>query len=156
MRASRSWPRSSVPSGWAHDGPARRALKSIASIGTRHTNGPSNTATTIASRTIALAAASGCRRKRRQVSRPGEKARPTSAAALAIGDAGVEPDIKKIGDQVEQDHEAGEDEADGHDDRRVIGQNRADQQGTDTGDAKNLLGDDGASEQGRHLQCDHG
>ena len=37
MRASRSWPRSSVPSGWASDGPCSLAAKSMSLIATGQT-----------------------------------------------------------------------------------------------------------------------
>ena len=50
--------------------------------------------------------------------------------------------------------EAGEDEGHRHDDRRVVGQHRADQQRADAGNAEDLLGDDGAAEHDRHLQRD--
>src|SRR5437870_9617961 len=140
IRASRSWPRSSVPNGWPQDGPSRWAVKSISLTGTGQISGPNATASAIRPRIARPATASRWRRKRRQASRPGEtcRARPGAAAAglaaLAIGDARVEPAIKDVGDKAEQDDETGEDEGHRHDDRRVVGQHRADQQGADTGD----------------------
>src|SRR5581483_11354004 len=126
MRAMRSWPRSSVPSGCAHDGPMRRAVKSISLIGTCHSSGPARIAITMATSRKLLASASRCRRKRRQASRPGEKcrARPCAGAGAAAsieGDARVEPAIEEIGDEVEDDDETGEHEGDGHHDGRVVG-----------------------------------
>src|SRR6516164_9951362 len=123
MRASKSWPRSSVPNGWFQDGPSRCALKSMSLIGTRHNNGPNATASNIAAKMTALAAANRCRRNRRQISTPGEvrSAPPmNSCPTLAVGDARVEPAIENIGDQVEQDHEAGEHERHRHNHRRVV------------------------------------
>src|SRR5918999_2267094 len=149
MRASRSWPRSSVPSGCCHDGPTRRALKSISLIATLQANGPSRMASTIAANIAPLTSAMRCRRKRRQASRPGETYRRrmrTAPPVSAEGDARVEPAIKDIGDQVEEDDEAGEHERHGHHDWGVIGEDRADQERADPGDAKDLLGDDRAAE----------
>src|SRR6185437_2774507 len=131
-----SCPRSSVPSGCAQDGPANWAAKSISLIGTRQTSGPNRTARTIASSTTVLAIASLWRRKRRQASRPGETRAflaGLAATAAPVGastesDAGVEPAIKEIGDEVEKDDETGEHERDGHHDRRVVRQHRRDQQ----------------------------
>src|SRR5215218_8985574 len=139
MRARISWPRSSVPNGWAQDGPSSLALKSISLIGTRQTSGPSTTASTISPRMNALAIASLWRRKRRHASRPGENRALlagliTTAAAVGgstVRDAGVEPAINHIGKEVEEDHEAREDEGDGHHDRRVVGEHRRDQQRAD-------------------------
>src|SRR5215469_5137329 len=128
MRASRSCPRSSVPNGWAQDGASRCALKSISLIGTRQTTGPNATANTINTKTTMLATAGRCRRNRRQVSVPGETRRARampSCPALAVGNARVEPAIEHVGDQVEQDDEAGEDKGDRHDHRRVVRQYRA-------------------------------
>jgi hypothetical protein len=50
MRARMSWPRSSVPSGCVAEGVFSLARKSISSMGTRYTNGPATTATTIVAR----------------------------------------------------------------------------------------------------------
>src|SRR5215469_503111 len=141
MRASRSCPRSSVPNGWAQDGPSRCALKSISLIGTRQTSGPSATASTIRAKITMLTTAGRCRRNRRQVSVPGETrlARPPpSCPALAVGNARVEPAIEQVGDQIEQDDEAGKDERHRHDHRRVVRQYRTDQQRTDARDAEDL------------------
>src|SRR5580698_9793832 len=127
MRARMSWPRSSVPNGWAHDGGSSLEAKSISLIGTRQTSGPSSTASTISARMTVLTMASLCRRKRRHASRPGEKralragvATTAPAGASAVRDAGVEPAIKDIGNQVEQDDETGEHERHRHHDRRVV------------------------------------
>src|SRR3984893_10169296 len=148
MRANKSWPRSSVPSGCAQDGLVSWALKSMALIGTRQKNGPKATASIISARIPILATASRCRRNRRQVSSASEGCRALRPApptpALAIRDARIEPAIEDISDQVEQDHKTGEHEGHGHDHRRVVGQNGADQQRSDAGNAKYLLGDDGA------------
>src|SRR6516225_8356087 len=111
MRASKSWPRSSVPNGWFQDGPSRCALKSMSLIGTRHNNGPNATASNIVAKIMVLAIASRCRTKRRPISRVGEAPSTRSAssrAALAVGDARVEPAIENVGDQVEQDYKASE------------------------------------------------
>src|SRR4051794_15855535 len=122
MRASRSWPRSSVPNGCAHDGGSMRAAKSMSLIATRHTNGPNAIDRIIRSRMIALANASRWRRKRRHASSHGENGRTWRGAAAisAEGDARVEPSIKDVRDEVEQDNEASEHEGDGHDHRRVV------------------------------------
>src|SRR6516225_5223494 len=114
-------------------------------IGTRHNSGSNATASSIAAKMTVLAAASRCRRNRRQVSLPREtRSAPSmgSARALAVGDARVEPAIKNVGDQIEQDDQASEHERDRHNNRRVVGQDRADQQRSDAGNAKDLLGDD--------------
>src|ERR1700730_3030006 len=154
MRANKSWPRSSVPSGCAQAVLVICALKSMSWIATRQKNGPKATASIISARIPILATASRCRRNRRQVSSASEGCRALRPApptpALAIRDARIEPAIEDISDQVEQDHKTGEHEGHGHDHRRVVGQNGADQQRSDAGNAKYLLGDDGASEHGRH------
>ena len=105
-------------------------------------------------------------RKRRQVSRPdggtGAPARRLRRGPdrrrrrpdQPIGDARVEPAIEQVRDQVEEDDEAGEDEGDGHDHGRVVGEHRVDEQRADARDAEDLLGHDGAAEHGRHLQRD--
>src|SRR5579864_1789712 len=125
MRASTSCPRSSVPRGWLALGPCSRAVKSMSLIANGQSNGPSSTARIIARRTMLLATARRWRRKRRHASRAGEICGAARlAAASAVSDAGVEPAIKHIRDQVEQDDEAREDEGDGHDDRRVVREDR--------------------------------
>src|SRR5436190_9169393 len=162
MRAKRSWPRSSVPKGWAAEGPWRRVLKSISLMGTPHSQGPTSTARTMTARMIAPANASLCRRKRRHASAP-SRARGLSGAppisASAVADAGIEPAIEDVGEEVEEDHEAGEHERHRHDDRRVVREDRADQERADPGHAENLFGDDRAAEDRRHLErdeCHHG
>src|SRR3954447_26451025 len=149
MRASRSWPRSSVPNGCCHEGPSRRAVKSISLIGTFHRNGPSTMAAMIANKIARLATARRWRRNRLQASRRGEKRRSrlcTVALTSAVGDTWVEPAIEDIGDQVEEDDETGEHERHRHDEGRVVCEDRADQERADAGNAKDLLGDDGATE----------
>src|SRR5688500_10520280 len=122
------------------------------------------------SSTTAPVTASTWRRKRRQVSSAGEieralrswAAATTVAGASAERDAGVEPAIEDICNEVEEDDETGEHEGDAHHDGRVVGEDRGDQQRADAGYAENLLGDDGATEHRRQLQChqrddrDHG
>src|SRR3546814_8998426 len=74
------------------------------------------------------------RRNRRQASMPGETCfRLTTAAggASAVGDARVEPAIKEVRNQVEDDDQAGEHEGDRHDHGGVVGQNGVDQQRAD-------------------------
>src|SRR6185503_3266027 len=110
-----SCPRSSVPSGCAQDGPSSLAAKSISLIGTRQTSGPSSTAARMKPRMTELTIASRCLRKRRHASRPGENraclrdAAVTAAPAggSAVRDAGVKPAIEDIGNEVEEDDEAG-------------------------------------------------
>src|SRR6185295_7147343 len=130
MRARMSWPRSSVPKGWARVGVCRRALKSMSLIWILQTSGPNATISTISRSTTRPATASLCRRKRRHASAQGETWRAgfAATAALAVADARVEPGIEEVGDQVEEDHEAGEDEGHAHDDRRVVAQDGVDQQ----------------------------
>src|SRR5450759_1345298 len=156
MRAKRSWPRSSVPNGCCHDGALSRAVKSISLIGTRQINGPSKTAKVTAVRITTLATAMRWRPNLRHASSPGDmrRRRPSSGRATStIGDAWVKPAIDDIGQEVEDDDEAGEHECHRHDDGRVIGEDGRDQQRTDAGDAEDLFGDDGAAKDGRHLQC---
>src|SRR5437879_2410012 len=146
MRASTSWPRSSVPSGWDHDGRESCALKSMSLIGTCQISGPRATASIISVRTTALATARRCRRNRRHVSRASEtrSARLTlPSPESTIGESRVEPAIEDVGDQVEEDNQTGEHERYRHDHRGVVGQDGADQQRSDAGDAKDLFGDDG-------------
>src|SRR5438045_9449786 len=110
-------------------------------IGTRHSSGPNATASAINASMTALATASLCRRKRRQISPAGDP-RSTrtmpSAIGLAVGDARVEPAIEDVGEQVEQDDQAGEHKRHCHYDRRIIGEDRTDQQRSDRGHAKDL------------------
>src|SRR4051812_30932717 len=156
MRARMSWPRSSVPNGCVRVGVCRRALKSISLIEIRQKSGPKATISTMMVSTISPATASLWRRKRRHASAPGETLRRGAAAAavsaLAVADARVEPAIEQVGDQVEEDHEAGKDEGHGHHHRRVVAQDRVDQKRADARHAKDLLGDDGAAEDLRHRQ----
>src|ERR1043166_9573537 len=110
MRASRSWPRSSVPKGCAQEGVCIRALKSMSLIATFQTKGPSAIAAIIASRMKVLASARRCRRNRRHASRHGEKGRARrcgAATTSAERDARIEPSIEHVRDEVEQDDEAG-------------------------------------------------
>src|SRR5689334_4237693 len=105
-------------------------------IGTRHSSGPNVTARAMNARMTLLATASLCRRKRRQISPPGDARSPRaipSATELAEGDARVEPAIEDVGKQVEENHQAGEHKRHRHNNRRVIGEDRADQQRPDTG-----------------------
>src|SRR5512140_2957383 len=133
MRARMSWPRSSVPNGWARVGVCSRALKSMSLIWIFHTSGPSATISTISVSTTRPATASLCRRKRRHASAQGEvwRASVAAGAALAVADPRVEPAIEQVGDQVEEDDEAGEDEGHRHHHRRVVAQDRVDQERAD-------------------------
>src|ERR1043166_2128164 len=129
MRASKSCPRSSVPKGCRHDGVSMRALKSMSLIATFQTKGPSAIAAIIASRMKVLASASRCRRNRRHASRHGEKGRVRrcgAAATSAERDARIEPSIKDVRDEVEQDDEAGKHEGHRPDDRLFFGEDGAD------------------------------
>src|SRR5260370_35742418 len=89
----------------------------------------------------ALATASLCRRKRRQISPAGD-ARSTrtmpSELGLAVGEARVEPAIEDVGKQVEQDNQAGEHKRHRHNNRRVVGEDRVDQHRSAAWDAKEL------------------
>ena len=58
--------------GWASEGVARRALKSMSLMATVQTSGPTNTSSTIASSSTRLKTAILWRRKRRQASAQGE------------------------------------------------------------------------------------
>src|SRR5215216_4432260 len=103
-------------------------------IGTPQTSGAKRIASTMAVRIAPLATARRWRRNRLQASSQGEKrraARSGGARASAESDARIEPAIKDICDQVEEDDETGEHEGHRHDDRRVVGEDRADQQGSD-------------------------
>src|SRR5690349_4705689 len=120
-----------------------RAAKSMSLIATRHTNGPSPIAKIIMSRMTALAKASRCRRKRRQASTHGEYGRTlrvVTSGTLPERDARIEPSIEDVRDEVEQDDEAGEHESDRHDDRGIVGEDRADQQRAYAGNAEDLFG----------------
>src|SRR5436190_157673 len=154
MRAKTSCPRSSVPKGWASDGGLRRALKSMSLIASFQNSGPKATIRTMMPSTISPATASLWRRKRRHASAHGEVSLRRGAMALAVADAGVEPAIEQVGNQVEDDDEAGKDEGHGHHHRRVVAQDRVDQQRADARYAKDLLGDDRAAEHLRHRQRD--
>src|SRR5262245_60446230 len=139
-----SWPRSSVPNTWAHEGALSLARKSISSIGTRYASGPSRTAPTMTPRTRTPTIARRCRRKRRPASSQRESdlragartSRPATAsdvvpfAAITRSserDPGVQPAIDEVGDQPEDEDQRREDERHAHDDRRVVGQDRADE-----------------------------
>src|ERR1043165_3082781 len=154
MRASKSCPRSSVPNGCAHDGGSMRAAKSMSLIATRQMKGPSAIDRIMVSRMIALAKARRWRRKRRHAASHGEYGRTLrgASATSAERDTRIEPSIKDVRDKVEQDHEAGEHEGDRHDHRRVVGEDRADQERADAGNAENLFGDDCTAEDRRHLE----
>src|SRR6185295_16700128 len=158
MRANRSWPRSSVPIGWRQDGPFSLAVKSMSLIATGQINGPNRTRKAISPSTTRPAIASLWRRNRRQASAHGEllRARSTGGSAMpsAVGDAGVEPAIEDVGEQVEEDYQAGKHERHRHDYRRVVGEDRGDEQRADARHAEDLLGDDGAAENRRQLQPD--
>src|SRR6185437_8067847 len=151
MRAKRSWPRSSVPNGWSHDGGLRRAVKSISSIATCQSSGPTRIASASSASTRTLMAARRWRRNRRHASPHGEKRRLRLAGrgasgASTIGDTWVKPAIDDIGHQVEEDDETGEHERHRHDDGRVVGEDGADQERSDPGNAEDLLRNDGAAE----------
>src|SRR5262245_48114447 len=125
MRASRSWPRSSVPKGCCQDGLPRRAAKSMSLIGTDQTVVPSRMASTMAIRMTPLATARRWRLNRRQASSPGENRRPLARPPAPIsveGNARIEPAIEDVGDEVEEHHETGEDERHGHHDRCIVGE----------------------------------
>src|SRR5687767_15923576 len=114
-------------------------------IATGHSHGPNSTASAMNPRMPAPASASRWRRNRRHASMPSETgfgSRSAPAAALTVGDAGVEPDIGDVGQQVEKDHEDRKHERDRHDHRGVVGANRRAQKRRDAGNAAALLGDD--------------
>src|SRR6266851_4240281 len=105
MRASRSCPRSSVPKGCANVGGLRRAEKSMSLMATPQKNGANKIAVTITIRMPALNTAMRWRRKRRQASSHGENrraGRSTTAANSAECDAGIEPSIEHVRDEIEQ------------------------------------------------------
>src|SRR3990167_10636361 len=93
----------------------------------------------------ALATESRGGRKRRQASPAGVVGRllrgaaAAGAAVSAESDAGVEPAIQDIGNEVEEDDETGEHEGHGHHDRRVVGEHGRNQERADAGDAEDLL-----------------
>src|SRR5688572_11732627 len=95
-------------------------------IATGQMNGPSTTVAISSSRTTPLATASRCRRKRRHASCHGDVGRflrgwaTADAGASAVRDAGVEPAIDDISQEVEEDDETGDHEGHGHHDRRVV------------------------------------
>src|SRR5262245_21128108 len=154
MRASRSRPRSSVPNGCFSDGEASRAVKSMSLMPTFQNSGPSRTSNTINTSSVRPTEAILWRRKRRLASAHAEVLRRARACAgSAVSDTGIEPAIEQVGDQVEQDDEAREHERDRHDHGCVVAQDRIDQQRTDARYTEDLLGDDGAAEDDRHLQC---
>src|SRR5665213_4601248 len=155
MRARRSWPRSSVPNGCCHDGALSRAVKSISLIGTRQTSGPNKTAKAMAVRITTLTTAMRWRRNFRHASSPGamRRRRPSSGRATStVRDAWVKPAIDDIGQEAEDDAEAGEHERHRHDDGCVVGEDGGDQKRADAGDTEDLFGNDGAAEYGGHLQ----
>src|SRR6185436_14051287 len=157
MRASMSWPRSSVPKGCDHEGLLSRAPKSISLIWTGHSSGPNRTPSTRIARISAPASARRWRRKRRHASAPGETGSARLAArgaALPVGDARIEPAIEDVGSEVAQDDKARQHERDRHDHRRVVGLDRADEQRPYARHPEDLLGHDRAAEDGRHLQED--
>src|SRR5438105_15688891 len=121
MRARMSWPRSSVPNGCAAVGVLRRAVKSMSLICTFQKSGPNATISTIVARTTRPTTARRWRRKRRHASAASETSRrrggataaaitDARSASLAVADAGIEPAIEQVGEEVEEDHEAGENE----------------------------------------------
>src|SRR5690349_22919633 len=121
----------------------------MALMATPQTSGASTIAATITISTPALSTAMRWRRKRRHASSHGENGRAgrsTTAAKSAECDAGIEPSIEHVRDEIEQHDEAGEHEGHRHDHRRIVGKDRADDQRTDAGNAEDLLGDDGAAE----------
>src|SRR3984957_10880401 len=131
MRANRSWPRSSVPNGCCQEGALSRAVKSISLIGTRQTSGPNTTADASTARITMLATAMRWRRNFRHASRAGEirRRRPSSGTATStVGDAWVKPAIDDVGQEVEDDDETGEHKRHRHHDRRVVGENRGNEQ----------------------------
>src|ERR1700748_3470252 len=100
-------------------------------IGTRQMNGPSTTANVSTARITTLATAMRWRRNFRHASKPGEtrRGRPCRGTAIsAVGDAWVKPAINDVSEEVEDNDETGEHERHRHDDRRVIGKNRGDQE----------------------------
>src|SRR5262245_53594082 len=99
-------------------------------IGTGQTVVPSRMASTMAMRMTPLATARRCRLNRRQASSPGEKRRPlarTPAPSSVEGNARIEPAIEDVGDEVEEHHEAREDERHRHHDGCIVGEDRADE-----------------------------
>src|SRR3954469_26029158 len=97
-------------------------------------NGPSTTADVNIARITTLATAMRWRRNFRHASKPGEMRRgrlSSGTATSAIGDAWVKPAIVDIGQKVEDDDETSEHERHRHDDGRVIGENRGNQQRAD-------------------------
>src|SRR5258705_10537828 len=114
MRARTSWPRSSVPSGWAHDGALSLALKSISSMGTRYTSGPVRTASTMRTRTTEPKRARRGRRNRRQAPAVSDEdfrraaggGAPAEApgAGLPERDAGIAPGQEGIPHEGGNDH----------------------------------------------------
>src|SRR5262249_33566749 len=130
---------------------------SMSFIATVHTRGPSKIAVTITLSITRLMRASRWRQKRSQASRAAEKGRiRTFSVPLSSieGNAGIKPAIKDVRDKVENHNEAGEDERYCHDDRSVVGEDRTDQQGSDSWNAENLFRDDSAAEYRWHLQSD--
>src|SRR5262249_45027923 len=132
---------------------------SMSLMATGHRLGPNTIARIISNRMTAPASAKRWRRNRRQASNASDVERGRRAGALVAsseGDAGVEPSIEDISDQVEQHHKAGKYERHRHPHRGGGGQDRAGPPPTGAGKSEDLLGHDGTAEHGRQLQGDQG
>src|SRR5579883_2518167 len=177
IRASMSWPRSLVPSGWAHDGGAMDAWKSMVFIPTWYTSGPTPHPAARRRKTTAPAVARRCLRNLRHASAHSDRATRglsrTAAAgagvqsstgavpsgsrpALPIADPRVEEPVEHIGHQVEEHDEDAVDEGDGHDHRRVAVLDGGDEERADPRNAENLLGDHGPREHGGQAEGQEG
>src|SRR6056297_4061961 len=132
-------------------------------------HGPTSTASVMNSRNPPPNIAPLCLRNWSQTSRHwlrGGASGPLSARASigtgeawtgsVIADPRVEKAIEDIGDQVEEDDQHGEDEGQRHHHRQVIREQRGDEQLADAVHLEHVLGDDGAAEDRRHVERDHG
>src|SRR6266511_2529768 len=131
------------------------------------TTGAKTAASTKVSATSRPTTASGMRRKRVRSSRR-RRARGLSSSAGAVStkliasggptrdaDARVQVRVEQVDGQVDDDVPGRRDEDDALEQRVVALVDRVDRQPPESGDAEDLLGDDGAGDQCAELQSDH-
>src|SRR5690606_12403590 len=94
-------------------------------------------------------------RGRADVAAAGASVTGPDTITSVIADPRIENAVEDVGDQIEQHDEYREYERKRLHHRYVVGVDRRDQQLSKPVHLENLLGDDGAAEDGWHAQCDH-
>src|SRR5216684_8832325 len=160
-RESTSRPTLSVPRRWARPGLARTLPRSCLRGSWGDTMGASTATMSAASITTTPRGArrvrAACRSTTHRRSRTGTEvaAHTMTGAGSAISDPRIDPAIEEIHEQVAQDEADGDEQDHALHERIVAREDGVHHQAPHAGEGEDVLGDDGAADQGAELEAEH-